>query len=99
MSIQLADLHNDLHELREILRGDDYALAQAMVTDHARRLQAYLQQDDADRSREALKPLLALQQAVTAQMRMERDHAAAWLRSSRQSSHAARLYSQAGLLG
>nr|WP_255738629.1 hypothetical protein [Xanthomonas sp. F10] len=81
------------------MRGDDYALAQAMVTDHARRLQAYLQQDDADRSREALKPLLALQQAVTAQMRMERDHAAAWLRSSRQSSHAARLYSQAGLLG
>ncbi|PPU95040.1 hypothetical protein [Xanthomonas albilineans] len=97
-TISIASLHAQLTQLQQVLKTDEHALAERIVTDHAEQLQQYLQQDGADISRETLQKLLQRQQAVTAQMVQLRDEAAAWLRANRYFNNATRLYSQAGLL-
>jgi hypothetical protein len=98
IAISIESLHAELQQLQDILRGDEYALAERMVAEHDRHLRQYLQQAGTDVSRDSIGSLLTLQQAVIAQMLQARDDAGDWLRANRHSNNAARAYSQAGSL-
>ncbi|WP_045737003.1 hypothetical protein [Xanthomonas sp. MUS 060] len=97
-TISFDSLHAQLTQLQQVLKTDEHALAERIITDHAQQLQQYLQQDGADISRETLQKLLQKQQALTTQMLQLRDEAAVWLRANRYFNNATRVYAQAGLL-
>lgn len=90
----LAALHGDLEALRAALDAEDHAEAGRIASEHDRRLREFVLACDVHSAADGLRGLLAVQQALTVDMRRLRDIAAAHLRASRQSVRAAGAYHQ-----